>query len=160
MRIRNPPTFIMSTSLIMSLIMTLLVFQCTLVAELELSKAKGTEIELPDDEVDGGVKTYNLRIFFNCWYCSTGWQQMSSARTREPSPLAARGVVGRSVRHGVGQKPTKIKTSPRPPSFTWRQGARRRRRRWRWKRAEAAAAGATAAGARADEGGRGRQGRG
>ena len=27
MRIRNPPTFIMSTSLIMSLIMTLLVFQ-------------------------------------------------------------------------------------------------------------------------------------
>ena len=28
MRIRNPPTFIMSTSLIMSLIMTLLVFQC------------------------------------------------------------------------------------------------------------------------------------
>ena len=29
MRIRNPPTFIMSTSLIMSLIMTLLVFQCT-----------------------------------------------------------------------------------------------------------------------------------
>ena len=29
MRIRNPPTFIMSTSLIMSLIMTLLVFQCS-----------------------------------------------------------------------------------------------------------------------------------
>ena len=31
MRIRNPPTFIMSTSLIMSLIMTLLVFQCMIV---------------------------------------------------------------------------------------------------------------------------------
>ena len=30
MRIRNPPTFIMSISLIMSLIMTLLVFQCGL----------------------------------------------------------------------------------------------------------------------------------
>ena len=28
MRIRNPPTFIMSISFIMSLIMTLLVFQC------------------------------------------------------------------------------------------------------------------------------------
>ena len=28
MRIRNPPKFIMSTSIIMSLIMTLLVFQC------------------------------------------------------------------------------------------------------------------------------------
>ena len=31
MRIRNPPKFIMSTSIIMSLIMTLLVFQCGLV---------------------------------------------------------------------------------------------------------------------------------
>ena len=35
MRIRNPPTFIMSVSLIMSLIMTLLVFQCDAVVVLD-----------------------------------------------------------------------------------------------------------------------------